>query len=134
MRHTWGPDLYGTAPGQWLAHHVLDRLGPTYELQGVAPPTAFDRLAVDPTPPSLRIPVTGTSLPMAYVPYNGPGVVPSWAQREPSRPRVCVTWGTFTSTATDEPKMFLVPKILDALEELDVEPVLAVTGAGTRTP
>ncbi|MBQ0825046.1 nucleotide disphospho-sugar-binding domain-containing protein [Streptomyces tagetis] len=129
VRHAWGPDLYGTAPGQWLAHHVLDRLGPTYTLHGVTPPATLDRLTVDPTPPSLRIKVPGTSLPMAYVPYNGPGVVPSWALEPPARPRVCVTWGTFTSTATDEPEMFLVPRILDALDGLGVEPVLAVTAA-----
>ncbi|GGX79900.1 nucleotide disphospho-sugar-binding domain-containing protein [Streptomyces minutiscleroticus] len=129
VRHAWGPDLYGTAPGAWLAHHILERLGPTYELYGATPPTVLDHLAVDPTPPSLHIDAPGVSVPMAYVPYNGPGVVPSWAVQPPTRPRVCVTWGTFTSTATDEPEMFLVPRILDALDALDVEPVLAVTAA-----
>ncbi|MEV6210103.1 nucleotide disphospho-sugar-binding domain-containing protein [Kitasatospora sp. NPDC051914] len=129
VRHAWGPDLYGTDPGKWLAHHVLERLGPTYALYGAEAPGAFDRLAVDPTPPSLRIAAPGPSLPMEYVPYNGPGVVPPWVLEPPVRPRVCITWGTFTSTATDQPEMFLVPKILDALAGLDVEPVLAVTAA-----
>ncbi|MFJ9520145.1 nucleotide disphospho-sugar-binding domain-containing protein [Kitasatospora sp. NPDC101801] len=129
VRHAWGPDLYGTDPGKWLAHHVLERLGPTYALYGVEAPGTFDRFAVDPTPPALRIDAPGRSVPMAYVPYNGPGVVPSWVLEPPDRPRVCITWGTFTSTATDQPEMFLVPKILDALAELDVEPVLAVTAA-----
>ncbi|MEU4209204.1 nucleotide disphospho-sugar-binding domain-containing protein [Streptomyces sp. NPDC026206] len=129
VRHAWGPDLYGTDPGKWLAHNVLERLGPTYELYGVSAPAAFDRLAVDPTPPSLRIDAPGESVPMEYVPYNGPGVVPPWVLEPPSRPRVLVTWGTFTSTATDQPEMFLVPKVLDALAGLDVEAVLAVTAA-----
>ncbi|BFO18326.1 hypothetical protein SHKM778_47140 [Streptomyces sp. KM77-8] len=80
-------------------------------------------------PPGLHIDAPGPSLPLRYVPYNGPGVVPSWVLEPPSRPRVCVTWGTFTSTATDQPDMFLVPTVLDALAELDVEPVVAVTGA-----
>ncbi|MFD9293136.1 nucleotide disphospho-sugar-binding domain-containing protein [Streptomyces sp. NPDC060030] len=129
VRHAWGPDVYATDPGKWLAHHVLERLGPTYELYGVRPPDSFDRLAVDPTPPSLRLDAPGPSLPLRYVPYNGPGVVPPWVLESPSRPRVCVTWGTFTSTATDQPDMFLVPTVLDALAGLDVEPVVAVTGA-----
>ncbi|MDF6017377.1 nucleotide disphospho-sugar-binding domain-containing protein [Streptomyces sp. JH34] len=129
VRHAWGPDVYATDPGKWLAHHVLERLGPTYELYGVRPPDSFDRLAVDPTPPSLRLDAPGPSLPLRYVPYNGPGVVPPWVLEAPSRPRVCVTWGTFTSTATDQPDMFLVPTVLDALAGLDVEPVVAVTGA-----
>ncbi|MGA5467686.1 nucleotide disphospho-sugar-binding domain-containing protein [Streptomyces arboris] len=129
VRHAWGPDVYATDPGKWLAHHVLERLCPTYELYGVRPPDTFDRLAVDPTPPSLHLDAPGPSLPLRYVPYNGPGVVPPWVLGTPGRPRVCVTWGTFTSTATDEPDMFLVPTVLDALAGLDVEPVVAVTGA-----
>jgi UDP:flavonoid glycosyltransferase YjiC (YdhE family) len=60
------------------------------------------------------------SLPVRYVPYNGPGGIPAWAEQRSDRPRVLIAWGTsltniYGSTA------FLVPMMLSALADLDVE-------------
>jgi UDP:flavonoid glycosyltransferase YjiC (YdhE family) len=54
------------------------------------------------------------------VPYNGPGGIPDWAQLRPERPRVLVAWGT-SLTNIYGPKAFLVPMLLSALADLDVD-------------
>jgi UDP:flavonoid glycosyltransferase YjiC (YdhE family) len=86
---------------------------------------------VDPRPPSLGG-LSGTATddndggvpwwPMSYVPYNGGGVVPGWAQVRPDRPRICLTLGTVTPLLSDGS---LLATVLRVLGEFDVEVVLA---------
>nr|MDT0661779.1 activator-dependent family glycosyltransferase [Micromonospora sp. DSM 115978] len=64
-------------------------------------------------------------LPMRYVPYNGPSVVPDWLRTPPERPRVALTLGTF-STETLDGYAVPVPEILRALSDLPVEVVATV--------
>ena len=54
-------------------------------------------LTVDPCPPSMQIPVGVKRRSVRYVPYNGPAVMPPWLWERPSRPRLCITWGTSTT-------------------------------------
>ncbi|MFC8507221.1 nucleotide disphospho-sugar-binding domain-containing protein [Streptomyces sp. NPDC057411] len=81
---------------------------------------------VDPSPPSLKVPVLAERLPVRYVPYNGAGAVPAWTVRPPERTRVCVGWSTALSTLCG-PDSFLLPRIVAALEGLDCEVVLTAT-------
>jgi UDP:flavonoid glycosyltransferase YjiC (YdhE family) len=60
--------------------------------------------------------------PMAYVPFNGGGVLPDWAQRSPERPIVGVTLGTVVPSVVGTTSLAVV---LDGLAELDVDVVLA---------
>ena len=63
---------------------------------------------------------------MSYTPYNGPAVLPDWLREPPARRRICVTWGTSTSTLTDS-RMFLPPRVIAAARDLDAEVVVTVT-------
>jgi UDP:flavonoid glycosyltransferase YjiC (YdhE family) len=91
----------------------------------VEPATA----TVDPCPASLQDDgaVPGR-VPVRFVPYNGTGDAPCWLTQPPRRPRICVTWGT-TSTTLAGREGFLVPRILDALAAFDVEVVVTITAA-----
>jgi glycosyltransferase len=84
-------------------------------------------LTIDPSPPSLSLPVAGPCVQSRYVPYNGPGVVPDWLYRPTPRPRVCVTWGIGASRNSRR----YGPLVLDpfrqalvALSDVDVAVVL----------
>lgn len=88
---------------------------------------AVPTLSIDPSPPSLSLPVAGPCVHSRYVPYNGPGSVPDWLQRPASRARVCVTWGIGSSRSSRRYGPIVldpVRRTLAALSEMDVEVVL----------
>ncbi|MBP2329080.1 glycosyltransferase (activator-dependent family) [Kibdelosporangium banguiense] len=64
-------------------------------------------------------------LPLQYIPYGGPAVIPKWLHAVPKRPRVALTLGT---TATDRfaGYSFSVQDAFDALSELDIEVVATI--------
>jgi UDP:flavonoid glycosyltransferase YjiC (YdhE family) len=87
-------------------------------------------LTIDPSPPSLRLPVPAPYRESRYVPYNGPGVVPSWLIEPDGRLRVCVTWGyTLTRAATQFGPPALDPfrQAIEALSGLDAEILVTTT-------
>ncbi|MGW0595394.1 activator-dependent family glycosyltransferase [Streptosporangium sp. NPDC002607] len=80
---------------------------------------------IDQLPASLSMRADLDYLPMRYIPYGGPAVVPGWLRTPLERPRVALTLGT---TATD---MFAgytagVQDILDSLADLDIEVVATI--------
>ncbi|MET0234355.1 MAG: activator-dependent family glycosyltransferase [Kibdelosporangium sp.] len=84
------------------------------------------QFTIDQMPPSLRL--TADSLhyvPIQYIPYGGPAVVPRWLQAPPDRPRVGFTLGT---TATDRfaGYTFSVQEAFDSLSDLDIEVVATI--------
>ena len=89
-------------------------------------------MSVDPSPPSLRLPVAGPCREVRYVPYNGPGMAPAWLGAESDRPRVCVTWGLSVSRVRQQLSEYAVQPFrlaLEALAELRVE-IIVTTTAG----
>jgi UDP:flavonoid glycosyltransferase YjiC (YdhE family) len=125
VRHLFGPDItsYLTARGEAGLGPLLDRLGlDDVDLVGTA--------TVDACPPGLAIEAADRRLPMRYVPYNGPSVVPPWLLDEPDRPRVCLTWGTSTDRLAGR-RAFLPDEVVLATtklaDERDAELVLAIT-------
>jgi hypothetical protein len=98
------------------------------------------RLAIPATPPALiaridpRAPSMGglaadetgaDDVPwwaMQYVPYNGGAVVPEWAMRPATRPRIGVTLGTVVPVLAGTSSLAVV---IEALGAMDVEVVLA---------
>ncbi|MGI5271951.1 activator-dependent family glycosyltransferase [Nonomuraea sp. CA-218870] len=83
------------------------------------------RFTIDAMPPSVR---PGSypeqeRLAMRFVDYNGRAVLPGWLRREPERPRVCLTLGTTASERTGGYAV-PIPRLLEALAEVDVEVVL----------
>jgi UDP:flavonoid glycosyltransferase YjiC (YdhE family) len=96
-----------------------------YERYGVEPRADYAVRVVDHTPTSMQLPGVPNRIPSRFIPYNGTGVLPSWLLEPRERPRVCVTWGTLTTT-TSGTENFLAPAVVSALGGLDVEVVAAV--------
>ena len=90
------------------------------------PPT----VSVDPSPPSLRLPVDGECLQQQYVPYNGHGEQPRWLLAPREKQRVCITWGHSVLRAAAAVGRIAMDPFLDAIlaiSALDVEVVLATS-------
>jgi len=82
---------------------------------------------IDPCPAELAPPIgDARRLPVRYVAYNGPGESPTWLLDPPARPRVCLVWGTST-TAMSGPRSFALPRIVEAVADLDAEIVMTAT-------
>lgn len=151
LTRSWRPDLIvaeatsfagplaGAATGTPVVRHIhgVDFPYQSHEFEPVALGRICDRLGldtvdtlgaatVDPCPPSMQVPSRVRRLPMRYAPYNGPAILPGWLRERPARPRLCVTWGTSTSTLTGD-RMFLPPRVIAAGADLDAEIVVALT-------
>ncbi|MEU3723307.1 activator-dependent family glycosyltransferase [Streptomyces sp. NPDC031705] len=70
-------------------------------------------------------------LPLRYVPYGGPAVVPAWLHGAPRKPRVALTLGLSTTGHGGE-YVVGVQDVLDALGELDIELVATIAEAEQR--
>lgn len=89
------------------------------------------QLAVDPLPDSLAVPTDIRRVPMRFVPYNGPAVVPDWLRTPPERPRICLSLGA-SNTERYGGDYVSTADILAALAELDAEVVAALLPAQAR--
>ncbi|MEU0656676.1 activator-dependent family glycosyltransferase [Streptomyces albogriseolus] len=144
-RVLWGPDVVLNARGQFLdlmsrqpaerrEDPMAEWLTWTLERHGITPDAAaIENIVtadwtVDPAPASLRLPAVGDVLPMRYVPYNGPSVVPDWLRTPPDRPRVCLTLGV---SARETFGRDAVPfeDLLHALGDVDAEIVATLDAA-----
>lgn len=123
LRDIWGPDIFGTEQGAWLAGRMVERLGPVFARNGATVPAELNRGVLDPCPDEMQRLGPGVAVPVRYVPADVPGVVPDWALVPPGRPRICLTWGTFSAGLPDR---YLVPDALRELADLDVEVVAAI--------
>jgi glycosyltransferase (activator-dependent family) len=87
------------------------------------------QFTIDQLPPSLSIKAASLDyVPMQYVPYGGPAVVPKWLWTPPEKPRVALTMG-ISATEHFAGYTFSVKDILDALSDLDIEVVATVDAA-----
>ncbi|MFF4158547.1 activator-dependent family glycosyltransferase [Streptomyces sp. NPDC001678] len=117
-------------------HHVDDTLAEWLDWTAGRYGHSFDeelvtgQWSVDQVPRGVRIPLDGPTVPMRYVPYNGPlpAVVPPWLRRAPERPRVCVTLG-LTARTSRFPNAVPVDRLFKAVEDLDVEVVATLDRA-----
>ncbi|MFF5077641.1 nucleotide disphospho-sugar-binding domain-containing protein [Actinoplanes sp. NPDC000266] len=96
-----------------------------------AGPRPVPTVWIDPCPPSKRKrgEISAPRLSMRYVPYNAPGAVPAWLVEPPSRPRVCITWGTATVHMGGDAVTDLLHRTIEAVTSLEVEVVLALSAA-----
>ncbi|MBC6449047.1 activator-dependent family glycosyltransferase [Actinokineospora xionganensis] len=137
-RLLWGADLFlnqrltylrllGNEPdplAEWLGG-VLDRHGLLFDEA-----TVRGQWTIDQMPAGIRLPLGEHTVPMRYVPYNGPAVVPDWLREPPTRPRVCLTVGLTARDGAD----YLVGSLdgmFDAVGDLDVE-IVATLNADQR--
>lgn len=120
VRHLLGLDF--TYAARQFEDEALGPLCARFGLDGL---DTMSAPAVDPCPPSLQLERDISPMAMRYIPSNGSGVLPSWVLKPPSRPRVCLTWGT--SLAKLGTHLFIAGKLLRILGELDIEVVVAIT-------
>jgi UDP:flavonoid glycosyltransferase YjiC (YdhE family) len=123
VRHLWGPDS-----STELALDEETVIAPRSARFGVSSVRLTGTLTLDPCPPQLQVTLTGPSRPVRFVPYNGAAVLPDWLWSPPTRPRICLTWGTMIA-GLDLHEHFGVPAVLRALAGLDAEIVLALETA-----
>lgn len=83
---------------------------------------------IDPVPDSLALPADVLRVPLRYVPYNGPAVLPDWLRERPKRPRVCVTLGVSHQEVFGHDRSS-VADIVSAVATLDIEVVAALNKA-----
>ncbi|MCK7624213.1 activator-dependent family glycosyltransferase [Streptomyces sp. RS10V-4] len=93
---------------------------------------ATGHFSLDQFPPSMRMAAEGIRyVPMRYVPYGGPAVVPTWLREEPARPRVALTLG-IAATSRFAGHVADVGDILEALDGLDIEVVATLAESEQR--
>ncbi|MFM9593817.1 nucleotide disphospho-sugar-binding domain-containing protein [Streptomyces scabiei] len=131
LLHLWGPcgpqdPVPGAPPGASFV--PMDPSG-AFARHGAGEMNAdIYTHVIDPSPSGVAPPLAARRIPVRHLPYNGPGAVPPQSLgRTGDRPRVCVVWGTSVSRVHG-PASFAVPRILEALSEVDADVLLALTG------
>lgn len=121
--HEQQPEEHQDDPlGEWLGW-TTERLGISFDEELVS-----GQWTIDQTPPSTRLPVGQPIVPMGYVPYNGPAVVPEWLRRRADRPRVCITLGVSARESLGGDSVSFVD-LVEAMADLDIEIVATMSAA-----
>ncbi|MEU3598613.1 activator-dependent family glycosyltransferase [Streptomyces sp. NPDC006798] len=110
--------------GEWFTGR-LDRIGQTYH-PGLERELVAGQWTIDPMPPWMRLPNELTTVPVRYVPYNGPTGVPDWLSRPPERPRICLTLGLSMREDVGDSTVS-VTDLLGGFEGLDMEVIATLT-------
>lgn len=143
-RLLWGPDVLGRARETFLrrlaeqpAAHRDDPLGEwlTWTLDRFGQPFVEEatcgQWTIDQEPAGIRLRTGLRTVPVRYVPYNGPSVVPDWLRAPPSdRPLVCVTLGVSDRNGLGRSTVSTA-ELVEAAADLDVD-VVATLNAGQR--
>jgi glycosyltransferase (activator-dependent family) len=115
-----GAGAGGDPMAEWLSGK-LDRFGCTFDEELV-----LGQRTIDPLPSWMRLQTGVDYIPVRYVPYNGPSVVPPWLSESPDRPRICLTLGMSRRDLWGEDR-FSVNDLFDAVADLDVEVIATLT-------
>jgi UDP:flavonoid glycosyltransferase YjiC (YdhE family) len=120
VKHLWAADFTEAVPVEEAV-----ATGDLVRRFGIARLREDSDLILDPCPPAMQVaPGRSPRQPIRFVPYNGTAEHPPWLWKPRARPRVCVTWGTLMPEL-ESADLFLAPRVVDALSELDVEIVVA---------
>jgi UDP:flavonoid glycosyltransferase YjiC (YdhE family) len=128
VRHIHGVDV--TYQAREVVAELVAPLAARLDLSDVDP---LGSATVDPCPPSMQVPSTIDRIATRYLPYNGRAVLPEWL-RSPAgdRRRLCVTWGTSTTRLAGF-QLFAPPLVLSAVDGLDLDIVVTLTGEEADT-
>jgi glycosyltransferase len=118
VHHRWGVDEI-SGPAREAVREPLAELCAAHGLAGLPDPDVL----LDPCPPTLQLPGIERGTPIRAVPFNGPGVLPSFRHRSRSRPlRLVVSMGMRTLLLNG---VAHVRRILAACDDLPGTEVLA---------
>ncbi|MET9096649.1 activator-dependent family glycosyltransferase [Streptomyces cyaneofuscatus] len=117
-RHLAGrlPELRDDPVAEWLGY-TLARYGQEFSEDMVV-----GQWTIDPVPPSMRFPLDLPTVPVRYIPYNGPSTVPRWLHEPSERPRVCLTLGLSKREVLGKDKSS-IEDLIEAVADLDAEVV-----------
>ncbi|WP_328746837.1 activator-dependent family glycosyltransferase [Streptomyces sp. NBC_00285] len=140
-RLLWGPDLFLHMRQTLLGHHARNGVDAArtpeadpvrhwlagqlarYDME-FTEETVTGQWRVDQMPASMRLAPGQHTVPMRYVPYNGPvpATVPPWLRVAPDRPRICLTKGLSVRTI-DSPdgRAVTADDFFEAVADLDAE-------------
>ncbi|MFD6916215.1 activator-dependent family glycosyltransferase [Streptomyces virginiae] len=108
---------------EWLGE-VLDGYGGHFTEDVVTGHWTMDGL-----PAAMRLPVPGQHhVPVRFVPYNGPSVLPDWLAEPLERPRVCLTLGSSGREVLGADRAS-VTDLLEAVADVDAEVVATLSAA-----
>ncbi|MET9682316.1 activator-dependent family glycosyltransferase [Streptomyces coeruleorubidus] len=116
------PEVRDDPMAEWLGQ-TLEEYGLDFTEEAIT-----GQWTIDPVPSPLALPSDVMRVPMRYIPYNGPAVVPSWVLEPPSRPRVCITLGVSQQEVFGRDRAS-VAEIVAAVATLDVEVVATLNAA-----
>lgn len=141
-RLLWGPDLFlqmrqafhgamqsrpaelrDDSLAEWLTW-TLGRYGHAFDEEMIVGQATIDQM-----PASIRPELSTRSVPMQYVPYNGPAVVPAWLREPPQRPRVCLTLGISVRDIAFIGDVVSLDELFEAVGDLDIEVVATLDEA-----
>jgi glycosyltransferase (activator-dependent family) len=138
-RLLWSVDVFGYTRGEFLRlkaeqpederqDYLADWLGSSARKYGsdFTEDMVTGQFSIDQLPDSIRL--SGADLhqvPMRYLPYGGPAVIPKWLHTKPERPRVALSMGV---SLTDHGAGYsvTVQDLLDELSTLDIEVVATI--------
>jgi glycosyltransferase (activator-dependent family) len=145
-RQLWSLDAFGRMRQQFLrlrGDRTEDPLGEWLTSLAASHGVEFaeemtcGQFTIDHYPDSIRLEGGLHYVPVQYVPYNGPAVVPRWLWEAPQRPRIALTLGV-SATERFGGYALGLQEILDSLSDLDVEIVATVANESrqelTRIP
>ncbi|MFI8233773.1 nucleotide disphospho-sugar-binding domain-containing protein [Streptomyces sp. NPDC085900] len=92
------------------------------------------QFTIAPLPRAFRPDARADTLPVQFVPYNGPAVVPEWLAAAPAAPRVLMTFGDSVDDAQARLPLPLerLQQILRAVADVEMELVLALPAHARR--
>lgn len=120
------PDTQRRDPlAEWLAAEA-SRFGGAFSEE-----LATGHVTIEQFPTAVLLDTGLDTLPMRYVPYNGPSVVPRWLWEPPTKPRVALTLGVSPTEHYGGYSIGL-QDVLDSLADLDIEIVATVGAEGKQ--
>ncbi|MEU9394638.1 nucleotide disphospho-sugar-binding domain-containing protein [Streptomyces sp. NPDC048324] len=92
------------------------------------------QFTIAPLPGAFRPDASASTLPVQFVPYNGPAVVPEWLTAAPAAPRVLMTFGDSVDDAQARLPLPVerLKQILRAVADVEMELVLALPAPARR--
>ncbi|MEO3885645.1 nucleotide disphospho-sugar-binding domain-containing protein [Nonomuraea sp. B5E05] len=124
VRHVLGVDVI------YMARNIVPPvLRPLADRLGVGDVDILGLATIDNCPPAMQLPSQVNRIRTRFVPYNGSGAMPDWLLEPSPRRRVGVSWGL---CASDRGRGFLVPELVKALSEFDVEVVVTLSAADRK--
>jgi UDP:flavonoid glycosyltransferase YjiC (YdhE family) len=120
LLHLWGPS--STEFEDWDLDPIPEDYAHSWPRHGVEDkPGDLIHYVIDPCPAGIKPPTRALeTFPVRYIPYNGPGAMPTWTLDRPEKKRLLITWGN-SVTRIFGPQSLVIPEAVRAVADLDID-------------